>query len=105
MSEEKLLTIGRDETMRALNDEKFLSKFPMFRTIKSKSDVLKKSAGSGCSSCRQKRIAQNLTLDFLNVLKTLPKEDAVRIKEYFGAEKLMYTMLDKTTGTYRSAVV
>lgn len=105
MSKGTMLTIGRQEATQALSDEKFLSSFPMFKTIRSKSDMLKKSSAAGCSSCRQRRIASNLTLDFLNVLKTLPVSEVAKIKQYFGYDKMMYTRFDAEKGVYRTEVV
>ena len=105
MSEEKILNVGPDEATRALNDEKFVSMLPMFKTIRGKADVLRKTTASGCSSCRKRRIAQNLTLDFLNVLKSLPDDEVAKVKAYFGASKMAYQMFDRDRGVYRTRIV
>ncbi len=101
---ETTLMIGPSETTKALNDDKFLEQFPMFKTINAKNKLLS-SNSAGCSSCRKKAIARNLTASFLNVLKTMPKEDAVKIKEYFGAGRMIYQRLDAKSGIYVTEVV
>lgn len=98
-------TIGYNEAVKALNDDSFLNAFPVFKTIRGKADMLKNTAGVGCSSCRQKQIAKSLLTDFLNILRTLPPEDVANVKKYYGAEKLMYTAYDKTKGINHTTIV
>lgn len=101
-----VMTIGRNEAIKALGDEKFMSQFPMFRTIKGKADVMQASGGSsGCSSCRRGTIMSNLTLDFQTILGTLPEGTVRKIKDYFGVDRLMYTALDRQSGVYMTKVV
>lgn len=101
----RTFTIGREDAVRALNDEQFLSRFPMFRTLQAKTTVLRQSTGSGCSSCHKRRVAEDVLAAFLNLLSTLPHDEAVGIKEYFGADKMFYTLFDKNTGVYKPIVV
>lgn len=105
MSDSTLLTIGRAEVSKAMGDPEFLKEFPEFRTMKNKAEMLSKTAGGGCSSCRQGRIVGNLTLEFLNILAGLDQDRVAAIKGYFKADKLVYTAFDKLTGVYRTSII
>lgn len=101
---ESVMQLGPSDATRALNDASFVLNFPEFKGVKIKSDMFRSGVHSGCSSCRKKTIAKNITADFLSVVGVLPPGRIYDLKKYLGADKLMYIKYDSQKGSYRTVV-
>ena len=82
---------------RALQDPTFYQKVPEFIPLRAKLEATKSalSGTGGCSGCRRKRVIRNMFHDFLLTTRSLSPDASVRMKQYFGIERMMFNSLDQ----------
>ena len=91
----------------AINDPNFFRKLPEFGQLKERGKVLssKTRSSGGCSGCRKRREFRNFLREFLNVVKALDGAGAQRLKQYLGAERLMFQGINRDTGQYETKII
>ena len=83
---------------RAIGDPSFYAAMPEFLPIKKKIDSLHVDLGSGCSSCRRRRVAVTVNSDFVSVLNSLSQDGFSRLKKYMGVDRLLVRAMDRKLG-------
>jgi hypothetical protein len=85
-----------------LSQPDFFIAMPEFSVLQSKLQAAKTAIGkqSGCTSCKKKRIQQNMLIYFLDIATRLDTAAITRLKQFMKVDKLQYHGFNRTTGSY-----
>lgn len=91
--------LGATMIGRATTDNSFYMKLPEFMPVRQKLKAMNEdmSFSHGCSKCRRKRIAGNITDDFISIVRSLSKDGRQRLKDYFGTNHLFINVVQPGT--------
>jgi len=86
--------ISRQIVVNALADKRLYELVPEFHSLQPKLRTMgvNLTNRSGCRTCRERRVEQNLFTDFLGVVRALNPRALAKLKQYLGADTLMFSV-------------
>lgn len=94
MTTERPVILQASHIQRAMNDPSFYALLPEFLPLKRKIEALHVNVGTGCPSCRKRRVANTVNSDFVSILNSLSNDGFSRLKRYLGAGRLLVRARD-----------
>ena len=82
---------------KSMNDANFYALLPEFLPLKRKIEALHVNLGTGCSTCKKRRVADTVNSDFVSILNSLSDDGYARLKKYLGANRLLIRAVDRST--------
>lgn len=81
---------------RAIGDPNFFNVMPEFMPVAKRRETFEASK-RGCPSCIKRRARQATSSDFVRIMNSLPESGLLRLKRYFGFERMLVKALDPDT--------
>jgi len=99
--------LGHNHLSRVINDPNFYALLPEFSPMRARAKALQVDMESkrGCSSCKKRKMADNIFAEFARTVLLLSPDRVATFKKHLGIDKLMINVLDPATKAVKLRVI